>query len=38
MWVLAKVYGWNPEVIDELELEKMYFWVEGINWIYKNNG
>lgn len=31
MWLLAKGYGWNPEVIGDLDIEQMVFWINGIN-------
>jgi len=33
MWVLAKGYGWKPSVIDELDLEELTFWIEGLIWL-----
>ena len=38
MWVLAKGYGWDPEKVEEMNIEKMYFWLEGLNWLKEHNG
>ena len=32
MWIVADGYHWSPSVIDELYIEDLYFWIDGINW------
>ena len=32
MWVLAYVHHWTPEVIRNLYIEDLFFWIDGITW------
>jgi len=32
MWVIAYVHHWDPEIIKNLYIEEMHFWIDGISW------
>ena len=33
MWIIGYKYKWAPYIIDDLYLEDLNFWCNGISWL-----